>query len=125
MISKILCDKDSWNQTIKEESEKWVHDILTNLELDLSIIYSENKNKAVRYLLDNKIAIDYIQKNMCIKIFKINNLIAEWKVNSIDLKRDTDNSFYNEITVDAWSVIDKPKKTKEKKKNEKRTNNSS
>ena len=47
MISKILCDKDSWNQTIKEESEKWVHDILTNLELDLSIIYSSNKNKAV------------------------------------------------------------------------------
>lgn len=125
MISKILCDKDSWNQTIKEESEKWVHDILTNLELDLSIIYSSNKNKAVRYLLENKIAIDYIQKNMSIKIFKINNLVAEWKVNSIDLKRDTDNSFYNEITVDAWSVIDKPKKTKEKKKNEKRTNNSS
>ena len=42
-------------------------------------------------------------------------MIAEWKVLSIRLKRDKDNSFYNEIDVDSWSVIDNQPKPKEKK----------
>jgi hypothetical protein len=107
MISKILCDKDSWNQTIKEESEAWILNIFKNLNLDFSIIYGENKNKAVRYLIENSIGVENSQKDFSIKIFKANDLIAEWRVESIELKMDTDNSFYNEILVNSWSVIDK------------------
>lgn len=119
MKSKILCDKDSWNQSIREESEKWILDIFKNLNLDLSIIYGENKNKAVRYLIENSIGVEDSKKDFSIKIFKLNDLIAEWRVDSIELKMDTDNSFYNEILVNSWSVIDKQttKKTK-KSKNE-------
>lgn len=115
MISKVLCDKDSWNKTIVEEGEHWVENFIKKLDLNMGIIYGENRNLAVRYLLDNEIAIESSQKNNSIKIFKGNNLIGEWKVDSIVLKRDKDDSFYNEIIINSWSVTDNNKKNKREK----------
>jgi hypothetical protein len=110
-----LSDKDGWNQIIKEESQLWVEDVVKKLNLDSKIVFGNDKHKAVRHILDNKIAIEYNQKDSCTQIFKENKMIAEWKVLSIRLKRDKDNSFYNEIDVDSWSVIDNQPKPKEKK----------
>lgn len=115
MKTTFLSDKDNWNEIIKEECNLWVEEIVKKLNLDHKIVFGENKNKAVRYLLDNKIAIEYRQRDHCTQIFKENKMVGEWKVLSIALKREKDNSFYNQIDVDSWSVIDKKPDQKEKK----------
>jgi len=113
---KILCDKDSWNQAIKEESEEWVQKILKFLNLDFGIIYGDNKNKSVKYLIEQGIHIEVSKNNTRINIFKLNKEIGEWHVEKISVKKDEDNLLYSEILINYWSVIDKQKKQKRIKK---------
>ena len=115
MNIKFLADRDCWHQIIDAESNSWIKENLKKLDLDLDIVYGKDKYKSVRYLIENEIAIEYTQKDYSVKIFNKNTTIAWWKVISIQLKRDKDGSFYNEIIVDAESVREKQGKVKREK----------
>lgn len=111
-----LADRDYWRQIIDDECNSWIKENLKNLDLDLDIVYGKDKHKSVRYLIENDLAIEYSQRDYSVHIFRKNTNLAWWKVVSIQLKRDKDGSFYNEIVVDAESVIAKQGKVKEKNK---------
>ena len=106
-----LSDIDSWNKVIQEESSEWVKSIIIYLGLEESIVFGEDKGKAVDYLIQNKTFIDFNIKNSSIKISKEGKLIGEWKDIAVRTKVDKDTPFA-EISVDIWSVKDKTQSTK-------------
>lgn len=105
---KLLSDLDSWNKTLEEESSEWIKSIIAFFNLDQSIVFGKDPGKAVSYLVQNKFFIDYNIKDGSIKVSKDGQTIGEWKSPSVKTKIDDDGSPFAEISVDVWSVIDKP-----------------
>ena len=103
-----LSDLDSWNKTLEEESSEWIKSVTSFYQLDNSIIFHKDSGKAVSYLIQNKFFIDYNIKSSSIKLLKDGQLVGEWKSPSVRTKIDEDGTPFAEITVDVWSVIDKP-----------------
>lgn len=103
-----LSDLDSWNEVLEEESSNWVRSIILPFNLDNSIIFGEDSGKAVSYLIQNKLFIDFNIKDKSIKISKDGLLVGEWKRPIIKTKIDEDGQPFVEISVDIWSVKDKP-----------------
>ena len=101
-----LSDLDSCNKIQEEEASEWVRAVILAIGLDEKIVFGHNKAKAVEYLIQNKVFIDFNIKNKSIKITKDGQTIGEWKDILVSTKIE-DGIPFAEITVDVWSVIDK------------------
>ncbi len=99
-----LSDLDSWNQVLEEESSSWVKDMVSLYNLDEKIVFGKDPGRAIDYLIQNKLYIEYNLKNKGIKILKDKNIVGEWKIASILTKIDAEGSPFVEIIVDILSV---------------------
>lgn len=106
-----LSDIDSWNKVLEEESSEWVRSVIKYVGLDDKIAFSSDKGKAVDYLVQNKTFVDFNIKNSSIKISKEGQLIGELKDVAFKTKVENGSPFV-EISVEVWSVKDKPQKNK-------------
>jgi hypothetical protein len=109
-----LSDLDSWNKVLDEESSNWVRSIIKHVGLDQDIVFGKDSGKAVSYLVQNKTFIDFNIKNSSIRISKDGQTIGEWKDIIVKTKVE-DGSPFAEISVDVWSVKDKPQSTGKEK----------
>ena len=110
-----LSDLDSWNKTIEEESSSWVKSLISHFNLDESIVFGEDPGKATSYLIQNKFFIDFNIRKRSIKISKDGRMVGEWKEPIIKTKIDEEGLPFIEISVETWSVIDKPQSNGPKK----------
>ncbi len=104
-----LSDLDAWNKTLEEESSEWIKSLVNFFELDQSIVFGKDPGRAVNYLIQNKLYIEYNIKDSSIRVLKDGQTIGEWKKPSVKTKIDEDGLPFAEISVDVWSVIDNPK----------------
>jgi hypothetical protein len=109
-----LSDLDSWNKVLEEESSNWVRSVIKHIGLDQDIVFGKDPGKAVSYLVQNKTFIDFDIKNSSIRISKDGQTIGEWKDIIVKTKVE-DGSPFAEISVDVWSVKDKPQSTGKEK----------
>lgn len=109
-----LSDLDSWNKVLEEESSNWVRSVIRHIGLDQDIVFGKDPGKAVSYLVQNKTFIDFDIKNSSIRISKDGQTIGEWKDIIVKTKVE-DGSPFAEISVDVWSVKDKPQSTGKEK----------
>lgn len=103
-----LSDLDSWNRVIEEESSAWVKELIIFAKLDQKIVFGPSKGAAVEYLINEKTHIDFDIRTSSIKIQKDGVIIGEWKTPIISTKIDNDGRPFAEISVDTWSIKDKP-----------------
>jgi len=109
-----LSDLDSWNKVLEEESSNWVRSVIKHIGLDQDIVFGKDPGKAVSYLVQNKTFLDFNIKNSSIRISKDGQTIGEWKDIIVKTKVE-DGSPFAEISVDVWSVKDKPQSTVKEK----------
>jgi hypothetical protein len=102
-----LSDLDSWNKVLEEESYNWVKEVILSIGLNPVIVFAEDKGLAVDYLVQNKTFIDYDLKTSSIRMSKDGHTIGEWRSPSFKTKIESGAPFI-EISVDVWSVKDKP-----------------
>ncbi len=102
-----LSDLDSWNKILEEEASLWVKEIIKQAGLDCDIVFSENKGRAVEYLIQNRTSIEFDMKTSSIKIFKNDELIGSWIDPTVTTKIDDDGNPFAEISVDVSSVKEK------------------
>lgn len=114
MKKVFLSDLDSWNKVLEEESSNWVRSVIKHIGLDQDIVFGKDPGKAVSYLVQNKTFIDFDIKNSSIRISKDGQTIGEWKDIIVKTKVE-DGSPFAEISVDVWSVKDKPQSTGKEK----------
>lgn len=64
--------------------------------------------------MNQKIFIQYDQRDKSIKIHNNNNLVGSWSNIKIVTKKDEDENLFSEISVDSWSVKDTKKENRKK-----------
>jgi hypothetical protein len=111
-----LSDLDSWNRVLDEETSSWIRSIILFYELDPTIVFGVDTGKATSYLIQNKISIDSKLKDRSLRVSKDGQVVGEWKDVVIKTKVDEYGSPFAEISVEIWSVKDKPNQQDNKPK---------
>ena len=106
MILKILADRYNTDTVINEQRRDWIFAILNHLSLDANLFYELDSGHFDDYLLSQNIEIiDYPSIGAtCIK--HDGQIIGEWGCPSLELKAESHNSFYYEISIEHWSILD-------------------
>lgn len=113
-----LSDLNQEYKILEEESNLWIKTILSENGLDLKKIYDPKHNhNAIDYLMNQKIFINYDQRDKSIKIYNQDNLIGSWSNIKIVTKKDEDENLFSEISVDSWSVKENKKEKAGKRSN--------
>ena len=107
MKTCILANRSDYLSAIEEQKTSWVYFILESLELDMDIVFGDDKGDAFDYLVMNNIEILDYPEIGAVKIEFGGDLVGEWGCPDYSLKRDEDSGdLYYEISIENWSIFD-------------------
>jgi hypothetical protein len=107
MKTRMLTNRSDYLSAIDEQRSSWVYFILESLELDMEIVFGEDKGDAFDYLVMNNIEVLDYPEIGAVKIELGGDLVGEWGCPDYNLKKDKESGeLYYEISIENWSIFD-------------------
>ena len=107
MQTRILANRSDYLSAIEEQKTNWVYFVMESLDLDMEIVFGEDKGDAFDYLVMNNIEVLDYPEISAVKIEFGGDLVGEWGSPDYNLKKDKENGeLYYEISIENWSIFD-------------------
>lgn len=104
MSNVILSDRDNLNETIEEEQQEWLTDVLIALGVEKQALEIDDPQFDMRdYLFGLDIEIWRNIQKKTIDIYRNDKLIAQWKVPKTILIKEG-RKYYYEIHLNEWAL---------------------
>jgi hypothetical protein len=103
---KILTDRVNYENDLQMLRNNWIEEVFAFSGFDIELLNTLPRDKVIEFFMKNKIELIYFADLKALKIKLDGELIGEWDTPIIKLI-DDNGIYYNEISINYWSIIDK------------------